>query len=336
MRLSFFDEAPVGLEFFAADKLGSVLGGFSFIRLSGRNSPPLFVSVLLHGNETTSWDVARELIKRSRNGALERTILLFVGNVAAAMGKKRYLAGQPDYNRIWSGGDRPENALASEALEFIRRAHPIAAIDIHNNTGRNPFYSCVSRLEPAHLHLAAMFSESAVYYTNPPSALSIACSAFAPSIAVECGKSGDERGYSRALELVESAMRATSFHSDFAHTPHLSLYHTLGRIVLDTNATYSFSGDQADIMFAPDIEAWNFKKIGAERVWARTSLEASPIRVIDEAGGDITETYFRIDEGAVRLIDSVIPAMLSTDRDNVRLDCLGYLMEPIQLIGAAQ
>lgn len=333
MRLSVFDEAPAGLETRDAHEIGGLLDGPSLIRLNGGGERPLFISALLHGNETTSWDVARELISRARTGSLEKPILLFVGNIPAAAAKKRYIAGQLDYNRIWSGGDRPEHRLADEALRIIRDTRPFAIIDIHNNTGRNPLYSCVNRLEPAHLHLASMFSDIAVYYTNPPSALSIACSGFAPSIAVECGKSGDREGFGRALGLVEQAMAAASFHGDFAHAPRLSLYHTLGRVVLDGGASFSFDGASADAMIARGLEDWNFTIVDVDRVWARVSTPVSPLRVIDESGADVTDNFFRRDADEIRLKEPATPAMLSVDRDNARLDCLGYLMEPIDVAG---
>lgn len=87
MRLSVFDEAPAGLETRDAHEIGGLLDGPSLIRLNGGGERPLFISALLHGNETTSWDVARELISRARTGSLEKPILLFVGNIPAAAAK---------------------------------------------------------------------------------------------------------------------------------------------------------------------------------------------------------------------------------------------------------
>ncbi|MGD9801245.1 MAG: M14 family metallopeptidase [Parvularculaceae bacterium] len=331
MRLSIFDTPPYGLEDVSAINLGTILDGPSLIHLRGEQTPPLVVSVLLHGNETTSWDVARALIARARGRPLARAIMLFVGNIPASAAGKRYLPGQPDFNRIWSGGDQPIHALAAETLGIFRSVGPFAVIDIHNNTGRNPLYSCVSRLEPQHLHLASLFSDLAVYYTNPPSALSVACSAFAPSIAVECGRSGDPAGYETALELVEKSLRIDALRQDFQAVRALKLYHTLGRIMLEDGSTFSFDGADADIMIEPGIETWNFRPIGTEAVWARSGKRKSPLRVIGEDGSDMTDKFFRQEAGETRLIAPATPSMLSTDRDNARLDCLGYLMEGITL-----
>ena len=51
-----------------------------------------------------------------------------------------------------------------------------ASIDIHNNTGLNPHYGCVNRLDPPFLHLATLFSRIVVYFKRP---LGVQSAAFA-------------------------------------------------------------------------------------------------------------------------------------------------------------
>ncbi len=334
MRLSLFDDAPCGLENVAADDIGALLDGPTLIALKGARPQPLFISTLLHGNETTSWHVVREIIRRARRAVLDRSVLLFVGNIPAATANRRYLPGQPDYNRIWSGGDRPEHALAAEVLAVVQAAAPFAVIDIHNNTGRNPLYSCVSRIEPPHLHLASLFSSVAVYYTNPGSALSVACAPLAPSIAIECGMPGDAAGVESATRLVFEAMRVENWCADFGVAHHLQLYHTLGRIILEDGVSFSFDNSPADVMLPSAFEDWNFRSAEIGGVWARSPRRSSPLRVIDETGADITGRFFSHQNGETRLITAATPAMLSTNAENARLDCLGYLMEPISFGGS--
>jgi len=45
----------------------------------------------------------------------------------------------------------------------MRLRDVFASVDIHNNTGLNPHYGCVTALRHASLHLAAMFSRTVVY-----------------------------------------------------------------------------------------------------------------------------------------------------------------------------
>ena len=49
-----------------------------------------------------------------------------------------------------------------EVIEIVRKHSPFASIDIHNNTGNNPHYGCVNRLEESFLHLARLFKRRAL------------------------------------------------------------------------------------------------------------------------------------------------------------------------------
>jgi succinylglutamate desuccinylase len=82
-----------------------VLPGPALIHLPGRRIPPLFVSVLLHGNEDTGWLAAQSVLKKYATVELPRALSLFIGNVEAARTGLRRLDGQPDYNRVWPGSE---------------------------------------------------------------------------------------------------------------------------------------------------------------------------------------------------------------------------------------
>ena len=64
--LRIFDQPPAELWACSADELADKLGGPSLIRLPGRVPQPLFVSTLLHGNETTGWDAVRRHARQWR------------------------------------------------------------------------------------------------------------------------------------------------------------------------------------------------------------------------------------------------------------------------------
>ena len=79
---------PAGLLDLPAPELHSTLGGPTLIHLEGHREPALFVSVLMHGNETTGWEAVRAWLRAYRPGGgdqeLQRSVSLFIGNVAAA------------------------------------------------------------------------------------------------------------------------------------------------------------------------------------------------------------------------------------------------------------
>ncbi|MGD8408455.1 MAG: peptidase M14, partial [Thiohalophilus sp.] len=92
--LTFMDAPPQGLLELPATRLHETLPGPTVIRIDGEDPRPLFISVLLHGNETTGWDAMRAILKKYSH--LPRTVYLFIGNVAAASLGQRHLSDQPD------------------------------------------------------------------------------------------------------------------------------------------------------------------------------------------------------------------------------------------------
>ncbi|HSH41927.1 MAG TPA: M14 family metallopeptidase, partial [Arenicellales bacterium] len=167
-------DLPSGLLDCAPREVAEVLDGPTLIHLPGRAGRPLFVSMLLHGNEFTGLLAMQRILNYYQERTLPRPLWLFVGNVAAAGAGKRALTGQPDYNRIWGSGDSPEHAMAREVLERVAPSQPVACIDIHNNTGRNPMYTVVARRDASHLSLASRFARTVVYATSPDTTCSAA------------------------------------------------------------------------------------------------------------------------------------------------------------------
>ena len=82
--LQIYDQLPTGLLERDATRLHEVLSGPTLIHVAGQKPDTLFVSVLLHGNETTGWEAARQLLSKYSHKTLPRSLCLFIGNVAAA------------------------------------------------------------------------------------------------------------------------------------------------------------------------------------------------------------------------------------------------------------
>ena len=81
--LNVLDEVPAGLFSTRAEDLFERLGGPSLVRIKGLTQPSIFLSVLLHGNETSGWNAVCRLLEDQPQ--LPRDILLFIGNVEAAV-----------------------------------------------------------------------------------------------------------------------------------------------------------------------------------------------------------------------------------------------------------
>lgn len=302
----------------------------ALVEIAGVQERPLFVSTLLHGNETTSYFVLQALAERYAAAPPPRSLIIFIGNVEAAEAGLRHLPGAPDFNRVWAGPGSGKRHAAHDLVAAVtaeaRAANPFASIDIHNNSGRNPYYGCVNALRPADRHLAALFSDICVYYRNPPTTQSIAFEPFCPAITIECGQSGDADGIERAIALVERAMRLEDFPDAPPDGGAQRLYETVGAIVIDPAASISFGEPGGDIVLRADIETLNFADLAPGEIWAPSIRDAHALCVVDEHGDAITERFLEPRNGGLAITGPITPAMLTRDPAIIRSDCLGYFM----------
>jgi len=314
--LTVIDYVPDGFLDTSATDLHQVLPGPTLIHLLGRKPEPLFVSVLLHGNEITGLAAIQSVLGRYTDTELPRALSIFVGNVQAAALGQRCLDGQPDYNRVWPGADAasgltstPEYAMMARVVEDMRARRVFASIDIHNNTGLNPHYGCVNALQPEFLHLATLFSHTVVYFLRPLGVQSAAFAKICPATTVECGKPGDATAEAHAGGFVDAALHLDHFPSKPVATNDINL-----------------------LQLDPKIDHMNFRELdpgtGFGRVADGTGM---PLVARDEQGNDVTSQYFEICDGELRITRRTMPSMLTLDERIIRQDCLCYLMERIDL-----
>lgn len=328
LGFSELDHIPEGLLELPAARLLDVLDGPTLIHLRGRQPRPLFVSVLLHGNEDTGWEAMRALLKKYQGRELPRSLVLFIGNVAAARDRLRHQDGLPDYNRIWKADGRdPEHDMVRRILERLRELEVFASIDIHNNTGFNPHYACVNRLEHSFLHLATLFSRTVVYFIRPDSVQSMAMARLCPAVTVECGKPGVGHGVEHALEFVESVLHLNHF-PEHPIAPHdYDLFHTVATVKIPHGVEFGFDGGARDLALPEDLDRLNFRELPAGTTLGWTGADEPPVVARDEVGEAVTARYFDVVDGELRTRLPVMPSMLTLDARVIRQDCLCYLME---------
>lgn len=331
--LTITDALPHGLLQASADELADLLPGPTLLHLAGRRPAPLFVSVLLHGNEDSGWLAARSILRKYAEAGLPRALSLFIGNVAAARVGLRHLDDQPDYNRIWPGATddgRPEHAMARQVVAEMRVRGVFASVDVHNNTGLNPHYACVNRLDRASLRLATLFSRTVVFFTRPLGVQSAAFAALCPAVTLECGKPGVARGVEHAVDFIDSCLRLSDF-PEHPIAPHdIDLFHTIATVRVPEHCTFGFGACGRDIEFSPELEHYNFREIDAGTVFAHARA-AAMLEVQDEQGAEVAHRLFSRRDGQIRLARPLMPAMLTRDERVIRQDCLCYLMERLPL-----
>jgi succinylglutamate desuccinylase len=318
-----------------AERLVDILPGPTLFDLPGRDPHPIFVSTLLHGNEYSGLEAMQAVLRRHAARGLPRALLFFVGNIRAAAANLRTLPGERDYNRIWPGTlypGEPQAELAQWITDFARRRGLFASIDIHNNTGFNPHYSCVARLEPKFIALAQLFSRIVVHFQRPAGTQATAFADLCPAITVECGKAGAGSATAHAIELVEAALAISHLpdHPPAAHD--VDLLRTYAIVKPPADSTFSFDGDPADFMFRSDIDHLNFSELGSGASFGRARAGAR-LEILPGDGDAAPGEYFDYSDGEIRLLHGAIPAMLTVDPRAVKLDCLCYLMHRIGMDG---
>jgi len=321
---------PALLDALPAD-LHRVLPGPTLIHLPGRHAAPLFVSVLLHGNEHTGLEAIQAVLRPYRTSRLPRTLSLFIGNVAAAACALRRLDGQPDYNRVWPGAESsglPEHAMMRNVVEQMRARNVFAGIDIHNNTGLNPHYGCVTRLDQPTLYLATLFSRTVVFFQRPLGVQSMAFAHLCPAVTLECGKPGERSATEHAAAFIDAALHLDHWPKHPLPPQDVALYHTIGIVKVPETVSVSFQNGAVDVLFEPDLDHMNFRELDSGTRIARVRVGCmQPLEVWDEAGVAVADRYFEVVNGELRTRRSVMPAMLTLDERIIRQDCLCYLME---------
>ena len=326
---------PDGFLTAKAEDLHDVLKTPTLFHLEGIDPQPLFISTLLHGNETTGLYAIQRLLKKYSETPLPRSISLFVGNIAAARENQRHLDDQDDYNRIWPGthhSDSPEKDMMQTVTYIMRKKKPFASIDIHNNTGKNPHYACINILNPHGLVLASKFSDIAVYFTSPKGVQSSAFSDFCPSVVLECGQSGDISGEDHALAYLESILKMGELSSQ--NSSNLKLYHTVARVTIPKTVTIGddINSDCHDICLSEQLDDKNFHHIQPGTEFAAANPEKEKLLVISsESDEDVTDEYIEVDNNKLLFKRSVTLSMYTRCEKAIRQDCVCYFMEELHI-----
>ncbi|MFT3859018.1 MAG: M14 family metallopeptidase [Aquabacterium sp.] len=338
--LTQLDALPDGFLDTPARALHRILPGPTLIHLEGRRQPAVFISILLHGNEDVGLGAMQRVLKAHAGRMLPRAVSLFIGNVQAARQGLRRLDEQPDFNRVWPGtrlhADTPEHAMTREVREIMAARGVFASIDLHNNTGLNPHYSVVNRLDPATLHLALLLNRTVVWFRGPPGSQTAAFADLCPSVAAECGKPGQPANEEAAARFVEACLHLAEFPSHPVRESDIDLYHTMALVKVAPDVDFGFDEPAAQLDLMAQLDHLNFVELQPGVVFGRSTV-AMPLDVRDEAQGDVSQAFFAVREGQLMLTRAAMPAMLTLDKRVVRQDCLCYLMErvPFALVQAA-
>jgi len=331
VMLNETDTLPEGLLEARVEELAGLLGGPTLVHLPGRRAGPLFVSVLAHGNESTGFYAVQSLLQQYRERELPRALSLFIGNVAAASQGQRFLDGQPDYNRVWPGtahAESPETRMLQQVVERMRARAAFASIDVHNNTGINPHYACINRVDNRFLHLASLFSRTVVYFIRPLGVQSMAMSHVCPAVTIECGKPSHQYGMAHARDYIDACLHLQEIPDHPVASHDIDLFHTVATVKIPEQVSFGFGDEPVDLRLLANIDHLNFRELpaGTQLGWLRAGA-ALRLEVRDDNDRDVLEQYFSVADGALVSARPFMPSMFTLDEHIIRQDCLGYLME---------
>jgi hypothetical protein len=260
---------------------------------------------------------------------LPRSILLFIGNVRATEENRRYLPDQVDYNRCWPGTEMEPNAtsqMMQRVVEIAQGLPLFAAIDIHNNTGKNPHYACITDPSMQNQNLAARFNRVGMVF-NHKGVSTMAFDGICPAITLECGLPGDPQGIEHACRFVESMLTLDELPTNqpARHALHLVESHLTLNIPEHVSFTFDPATD-ADLRFENDFEDRNFTLFDSHQIFGYTRV-ARPLLITDTDGHDVTDEILRVEEGKIFLNNTLMPAMITRDKLVIRQDCLCHLLQ---------
>lgn len=306
----------------------------TIFHLSGKHKEPLFISVLLHGNETTGFLALQKLLLKYSQQQLPRSLSIFLGNTEAASLGLRRLENQPDYNRTWPGTelvDTDETRIMQEIVDIMRKKKIFASIDVHNNTGLNPHYACINKLDNPFLQLANLFARLVVYFTRPKGVQSGAFAEICPAVTLECGKPGQQYGVDHAFEYLNSCLHLTQLSNQPVLSQDIAVYHTVAQVMVNQDISFSFKNTKSDLFLDKELERMNFTEIPAGTQFGTVFNNRVPLTAKDEKGQIVTENFFSIIDNMLQTTKRIMPSMLTLDERVIRQDCFCYLMEKLKL-----
>jgi len=334
MRLNFIEKLPKQFLTVEHAKIKELFDAPTLVKIQGEKSPPLFISILLHGNEYSGLLIMQSILKKYyQNGErkLPRSLWLFIGNVGAADAGLRTLDNELDFNRAWPGTPHtqsPTTKLVAEVMEHITAEGLFAALDLHNNTGKNPHYGCISVVNEHNKYLASFFNHIAMVFKTPKGVSTMAFDNICPAMTLECSTPGNKPAIERAVELIDDLMHMDHFPTKPLPSHDLQLVRNSATLTIREGVDFGFEDEEGEfeLTLMANFDRHNFSELLAGEVFAHTTL-AQPFKVSANDGEDITDRVIANDNGALSLKTIYIPAMITLNKRIIAQDCLCYLME---------
>jgi hypothetical protein len=173
-----------------------------------------------------------------------------------------------------------------------------------------------------------MFSDIAVYFTDPKGVQSSAFSDFCPSIVLECGQASNKSGEDHALSYLENILQLDDLSSH--NSNNLTLYHTIARVTIPK--TVSIGGHTDNIVLNTQLEEKNFHQIQPGTEFASINSNKEKLIIVNsESHEDITDEYIERQDNKLLFKKPITLAMFTSQEKAIRQDCACYFMEELRI-----
>lgn len=317
----------------------------TLIRVPGDgDSAPRGVACLLHGDESTGLEAVLQVLQRRRRWPFDLWVL--IGNVQAAVAdggfQRRYLPNQEDFNRVWglngNSPDTPQRDAANAVLETLAPVGLSAMVDIHNNTGDNPFYAIVTTNEPGDYNVATLFTTTILRWNLLVNTLMEGLSRETTAIAVECGLPGLLESRAFAVDGLRRYLGVRRFRDDYVRFD-VDVYGDMAKVRVPADVSFAFGGDLRghDFVVADGADRHNFRRIPEGHVIGRVQPgHTVPLVVEGPHGRNVTAEHLAVtDGGLVVTRHTTIPVMMTRTVDAARKDVLFYMADQLPPPGVA-
>lgn len=308
------------------DFLAGLTGPTVFTR-RGRDSSRLrIVSGLLHGNEPSGLHAIYRALLQPDPPAVD--CALFVGAVHAALEEPRHthrmLPGRRDLNRCFvRASDDLDGRIASEALSQLRARPAEAALDLHNNSGHNPAYSVLLRLDPQRIGLAELFAHVHVYTDFSMGTFMEAFDHDCPTVTVECGHAGDPRADELAWQGVHAFLWRDQLPAGDPARAHVLSRPLRVQVAPGVSVAFGSDAPEASLLLGEDIDRHNFQRLeSGTPIGILKDPVRFPLVACDASGHDLSAQLFECRDDRLWVRRTLTPMMMTTDAAIAHSDCL--------------
>jgi hypothetical protein len=144
-------------------------------------------------------------------------------------------------------------------------------------------------------------------------------------VAVESGLPGEPQGVDAVVRYVSDSLELPDpvHHVEFD----IDLFHTVAVVKVAAACSCGATGEGADVELDPVIERYNFREIPPGTRLAKVRGAGADCIEVQPFKRSASNSWLNIQDGELTVARTVMPAMLTSDPEIVKWDCLCYLME---------